>query len=296
MKVNRKMNFVNLLGIFTILFLTLLLTQCRKQESLNSDNFEETLLEKEKEYVKSLNFDDSADAKLIGFNTIYVDDGSLEEFNEFYFENKKEIDEIAGHFYHPIKGEIRVYFPVNSAIVKAKNELYEASEEGDVNFAQDTEFEFIEIIARKKTDKVTGVSTNIIRNDTIFLAEAIKVDHLINDNILVYNFGRKEITNHDHSNEQGHGGHGHGEHNHDGDSNDRYPVSCTSNHGNYANCTVAFNVWQGRCSYKSNVCMDYNGIFTDCENYSSGAGRYQNWYMSDCHYAMLQGRCWNEIM
>ena len=47
----------------------------------------------------------------------------------------------------------------------------------------------------------------------------------------------------------------------------------------------------GRCTFNPNVCMDYNGWFTDCVN-----GKVSNFPGSDCDTAMGRGECWNEIM
>jgi hypothetical protein len=47
---------------------------------------------------------------------------------------------------------------------------------------------------------------------------------------------------------------------------------------------------QGRCTYISGVCMDYDGPGTDRTN-SAG-----NFIGSDCFYAVESFHCWNEIM
>jgi hypothetical protein len=65
-------------------------------------------------------------------------------------------------------------------------------------------------------------------------------------------------------------------------------VSCYQNHG-YKTCSNAFNIHEGRCSYVTGVCMDYNGFNTNCVNSAS------NFIGSDCYYAMLRFHCWNEI-
>lgn len=65
-------------------------------------------------------------------------------------------------------------------------------------------------------------------------------------------------------------------------------VSCYQNHGNKT-CSDAFNIHEGRCTYISGICMDYNGPDTDCENSS------KNFIGSDCYYAILSFHCWNEI-
>lgn len=67
-------------------------------------------------------------------------------------------------------------------------------------------------------------------------------------------------------------------------------ISCVANHGG-KNCSNAFGINNGRCTFNPNVCMDYNGWFTDCVN-----GKVSNFPGSDCDTAMGRGECWNEIM
>lgn len=67
-------------------------------------------------------------------------------------------------------------------------------------------------------------------------------------------------------------------------------ISCVANHGG-KNCSNAFGINNGCCTFNPNVCMDYNGWFTDCVN-----GKVSNFPGSDCDTAMGRGECWNEIM
>ena len=53
-------------------------------------------------------------------------------------------------------------------------------------------------------------------------------------------------------------------------------ISCVANHGG-KNCSNAFGINNGRCTFNPNVCMDYNGWFTDCVN-----GKVSNFPGSDC--------------
>ena len=62
------------------------------------------------------------------------------------------------------------------------------------------------------------------------------------------------------------------------------------------NCSNAFGINQGRCPFDATVCMDYNGIATNCTNASSGFWRYWNFPDSDCDVALAMGHCWNELM
>ena len=60
-------------------------------------------------------------------------------------------------------------------------------------------------------------------------------------------------------------------------------ISCMANHGG-KNCSNAFGINNGRCTFNPNVCMDYNGWFTDCVN-----GKVSNFPGSDCDTAMGRG-------
>ena len=147
------------------------------------------------------------------------------------------------------------------------------------------------MIGRKKTNRVIGVRANIIRNDTIFLAQSVGVDHIINNNIisnnvLVFDFGEKKMLHNHHGmigkDEKGVG--------------PRYVVPCYQNHGGMI-CTYVTGIHNLNCPILSNtVCMDYNGYGTDCVNYSSGWKRYKNFIGSDCGVATSRGYCWNEYM
>lgn len=57
------------------------------------------------------------------------------------------------------------------------------------------------------------------------------------------------------------------------------------------NCSNAFGINNGRCTFNPNVCMDYNGWSTDCVD-----GKVSNFPGSDCYSAILRGECWNKIM
>ncbi len=247
---------------------------------LVTDEVQKSSIEKENVYIKTLYFPPDSNIKLIGFKTIHIEKESVPGFNNFYSENKESINSITNHFYYPKTAQMRVYFPVRSAIVDIGDKRLEASEHGSLKLDSDTGLELIRIIGRKQTEKITGVETNVLKDEILFLATPAKVDHIINSNVLIFDFGEREITSHhDHS-------HVHGELS--------AKVGCLPNHGG-VNCTIAFGVGQGRCPFNPAVCMDYNGVFTDCVNYGSGWKRYRNFILSDCDYAMGQGHCWNEV-
>ena len=239
---------------------------------------------KESEFVQSLGFSEGADVKLIGFKTIYIDDESVSDFNHFFFDHRETYDTIKGFHYDPEKAEMRIYFPVNGAIIKSGIAQYETSAIGDVQLGSNADIASFKVIGRKRTDRVVGVRANIIRNDTIFLAQSVGVDHLIDNNVLVFDFGEKMLHNH------------HGMIWKDGKAVSPRAIPCYQNHGGMI-CTYVTGIHNLNCPILSNtVCMDYNGHVTDCVNYSSGWKRFRNFAGSDCQIATSRGYCWNEYM
>ena len=269
---------LNILGVLTIIFLCLFFVQCQKNDTIVD---QVSWLEKEKQFIEKMNYNSKEGANLIGFRTVYIDDEALLEFNKFYQDNIDELEDLS---YDPNLGELRIYFPVNSAIVKLKKNKFEASENGNISIDSKEDFKSIEVMARRKTDKVTGVPENIIKNDTIFLAKSIKADHFINENTIVFDFGERKIMNHNHDHE----GHDHG-------MKTNGSGGCMGNHGG-KNCsdTFGYNFNLGKCPPNPLRCRDYNGPVSNCDNYATGAQKVKNFIDSDCFFAVLFGRCWNE--
>ena len=214
---------------------------------------------KEREFAYSLGFSKSANVKLIGFKTIYIDEKSVDDFNGFYFENQQEIDMLKGFYYDPESAQIRIYFPVNGAIIKSKAIKYGATVIGDLRLNSGSNIPSIKVIGRKRANRILGVRANIIHRDTILLAKSVAVDHVVDDSILVFDFGKKILHDTAVMKEK------------DRKSTNSRSLPCYQNHGG-VNCTIAFPaVSQGRCPISSRtVCMDYNGIWTNCVKYSSG--------------------------
>lgn len=234
----------------------------------------EDVISKEVKFAESLNessnrtFDKSSKdkVKLIGYKTIYFGKEEASKFLEIYYNNQNKLDSIKNYYFNLENYSIWIYFPVNSAIIESSNRLIEASEFGDIFLDKDTNIGNIKIIGRRKTDKVTGVKSNIIKNDTIYLAKKIKASHVNNENIYVFDFGEKVMMNHQsHNSMASHS-------NFNGSANfkieDEGGVSCMSNHGG-PNCSNAFGINQGRCAPTTTHCMDYNGWFTNCQNGST---------------------------
>jgi hypothetical protein len=275
----------------------LFVSSCNIDESRNNEKIDESLLmfpyktlsDVESETVEHLSTTLGTNVKMIGFKTIYIDKDSRIDFFNFYRENQESFDQIKNHYY----SYLRIYFPVNLAYAEYDNNIYAASESGDIKIENTKSLKNVKVIGRKKTDLVRGVASNIIKGDTIFLRKEVKVDHIINENVLVFDFGERKLSN----NLSHHNGcvrlKTNTEHSDDSDDSTK---ACTENHDGYNNCSDAFNINMGRCLHNSSVCMDYNGIFTDCVNYAGmfNFKRYRNFVGSDCDYAMGRGHCFNE--
>lgn len=279
-----------------VALMAVFLTSCEKGNSLTELETEKLILEKEQKFVESLQSHSKNGLQLIGYQTVHIDEASVEDFNNYYTENKNDIDNTTEYFYDPENAELRIYFPVESALIDVNGQILEATESGSVALdIRGIDLNAVEVIGRKVTEHVTGVSTNIVKDDIIYLDKARKPDHIINDNVLVCNFGPREIGNHEHHS-----------HDHDGPGKKSGKVSCMGNHGGYTtgppwyswrwyNCSAKYNIYNGRCNHNSNVCMDYNGYSTDCVNHSGGWKKYRNWVGSDCASAQARGHCWNEV-
>ncbi len=287
-----------LFNLILLCCLSLFLVTCANDNDPLADDYDQLLQAKEQQYVESLNFPSDANVKLIGFKTVYIDHESLERFNEFYYENQAAIDELHGRFYNPLKGEYRTYFPLKEGIIAVDGHEYQANDRGDAMVDAQVNLADAQVVGRIKTKAISGVPSNIVTENRILLRTPVQASYTLSDNVVVFDFGRKDISNHDH-----HGGH---------DASNPVPVvieegeeggkvSCMANHvtpaGVAQNCTTAgLTVPQGRCPFNPAVCMDYNGWFTDCVNYAGGWGKYSNFIQSDCDVALANGNCWNEIM
>ncbi len=214
--------------------------------------------------------------KLIGYKKVDIPQPERGEFEEHYFGNHAEWKKMDSTYYDPSTGTIRIYFPVEAALVEHNGRLIEANNLGELDIEQ-VEGDCA-VMGRKQTDHVTGVEGNIIKDGIIYLADRNRPERRIG-NVHVYDFGIKVI--HD-----DHGEDGHHHSKRDG------KASCMNNHGG-PNCSDKFNIHQGRCPRRSDLCVDYNGRWTNCKK---GGSRFTNFPSSDCAVALGRRHCWNEVM
>ena len=174
--------------------------------------------------------------------------------------------------------------------------IYYADEKGVVKTDDVINLDEVDVavIGRKRSEYVRGTGTNIIEGDKLFLATPLLTNRNILNrgyvgtksasyNLCVFDLGEQIVNSNECCDEvvkiktRSEGG-------------DGGKISCVANHGG-KNCSNAFGINNGRCTFNPNVCMDYNGWFTDCVN-----GKVSNFPGSDCDTAMGRGECWNEIM
>jgi len=245
----------------------------------------------EKQFAKSLSSEKDV-VKLIGFKTYNISNSEKEDFKRLVSEYGEELEK-NNHVFSDDFSFFRLYFPLHTAIVEYNGINYTADEKGTVSIPNLTDISKIKVIGRKRSETVHGTGSNIIEKDRILLKEAfrqeikngIKAGYSIENNACIFDF--KALTSMSGSccsttangiprlksgNESGHEG-----------------VSCVNNHGG-KNCSDAFGIYKGRCTFVSTHCMDYNGWVTDCIN-----GKLINFPGSDCDYAMGSGHCWNEL-
>lgn len=207
---------------------------------------------------------------LFGYKWVQYFGENKELVNKIWEEHKIEIEE-NGSFL-TLDGLARIYCPLKDAILTINDVKYYADSCGYVNNLELLPTDEIHIIGRSATEK------SIL---TIFNSK-LSPNRIIG-NCLIFNLGEKDISHSKHetnllSRSEGNSG--------DNDGG----VSCTVNHGNYPNCTYAFDCYRGRCDKRKDICIDYNGPGTNCTH------DHKYFIGSDCAYAMAMGHCWNELM
>ena len=228
----------------------------------------------EASFTSTLDYHPSESVKLIGYKTIYLPPDEIEEITLHYNENHDEWVEITNIYCDPHKGILRVYFPVEEALVEHGVDIHEATPMGGLNITVHTN---IAVIGRKQTEHIRGVSSNNIKDGVIYLADKKHPHHQF-ENVYVFDFGEKKLDHHYPEGIHARSDEGH--------------TSCMNNHGG-PNCSDKFNIHNGRCPARHDVCVDYNGFWTDCHK---GGSRWRNFPGSDCFDALARGHCWNEVM
>lgn len=241
----------------------------KTDEDLTS--IEEAIANFEKSYVEKYLSDKTDEVKLLGYKTMYLTGEGKEKFKQNYEHFKNVFDTTRGLFIAKDLSFYRVYFPMHTAIAEIDNKEYIANENGIINIPAQIQSKAnsnsLNIIARVKSDKVTGCGSNIITNTKIIMNHKL-TPILLNNNIYLFNMGDMDCC-----------------------STKASSTPCTQNHGSYRNCSDAFGIWGDNCVTRRDVCMDFNGPGSDCI-------KGPKWFfpVSDCQRAMARGHCWNEYM
>jgi hypothetical protein len=259
----------------------------------------------EKEFVNSLSSNKNV-VKLIGFKTYNISENERQDFKKLvagYGDEMRKINNIVADDY----SFFRIYFPLHTAIIEYEGKSYMADEKGLVYIPDLTDVSKITVVGRKKSEKIQGTGSNIIKKDMISfenpfkqkMENGIQSGYSIEGNACVFDLDAlagmnesccketlckiprlKSGTEADDNGDDG-----------DDSLDENGRVSCVQNHGGIT-CSEAFGIHGGGCTYIPGVCMDYNGggPFGSCSN-----GSIIDFVGSDCGIAVSRGECWNEI-
>ncbi|CAG8476185.1 10666_t:CDS:2 [Racocetra fulgida] len=153
---------------------------------------ERELAEFEAQFTESLDYKfNNNSIKLIGYKKIKIPDHELSEFEDHYFNNHAEWKKIKSVFYDSGSTILRVYFPVEAALIEHNGKVFEANHLGEL------ELEEISgdcaVLGRKQTDYVTGVEGNVIKDGIIYLANRNRPHHQLGK-VYVYDFVTDSIS------------------------------------------------------------------------------------------------------
>lgn len=232
----------------------------------------------ERRFLDTLGWEhDNHTVKLVGYKRIILPEDQINEIHEHAKRSPADFEQFPGAYYDPYERSLRLYFPVQNALVYHGDELVEASKLGEYP-AHERLHGDCHVVGRYQTEQVHGTAGNHIQDGIVYLTEPAPPVRVYGDggNVLMYDFGWRE----------GPHGHAHGkreEEGHDGGS-------CLENHGGKT-CSETYGINNGRCPRDYSSCIDYNGWEPNCKE----KGGYKAFLGSDCYSAVLMGNCWNEV-
>jgi len=240
----------------------------------------------EKRFLDTIDWEhDNHTVKLVGYKKIIMTDAQLGDLEHRIKTYPQEWHDFSAAFYDPRERTMRVYFPVENALVYHGKDLVEATHMGEFPL-HDKLHSNCQVVGRYQTEQVHGTSGNRIENGIVYLHEPAAPVRVYGDkqNILMYDFGWRE-GQHAHGDD----GHSHGR-SVKRDKGEKKGGSCRQNHGGKT-CSQVYKINHGRCPRDYSSCIDYNGWRPNCKNKSS------KWAFpgSDCYTAVARGHCWNEI-
>ena len=255
----------------------------------------------ERRFLDTLNWEhDNNTVKVVGYKRIILSEDHLDELEGHVKREPVEWAQVSSGYYDPYERALRVYFPVEEALIYHGSELVEASHLGEypAHYRLDSD---LVIVGRKKTDKIHGTKGNRVENGIVYLPQPVPPVRTYgdNDNVLVYDLGWRagphvhrhgkrggkgenegDVEDNDFEDEGGEAG---GEEGHNG-------ASCLENHGGKT-CSEVYNINNGRCKRDYTSCIDYNGYSPACK----AKGGVKAFIGSDCYDAVARGHCWSEM-
>lgn len=256
----------------------ILLSSCHNESQLFS-TFEENdaYREFEQDFVlntRSIDTNTLGKIRLIGYTSVSYSQDQQPIVRDIWENNMDEIRSFKNFYTAPDGSYALVYCPLRDAIIKYKNQIIIADNEGYVNIDK-TNFD-------PKLLKVIGANASEKRIKTSFKYPYAVATSYSDNNTLVFYLGErypscnKSILKRIVSRSE---------------STNSQRVSCTQNHRPYRNCTEAYpDLATGRCETKYDRCMDYNGVGN-----SNCVESHLYFVGSDCSKALANGHCWNEI-
>jgi len=143
---------------------------------LSPDWLERELAEFEAQFIAGLDYKLHHNRiKLIGFKKIKIPEPDVGGFEDHYFKNHAEWKNINSTYYDQRTATLRVYFPVEAALIEYNGEVVEANHLGELDIEEVTGD--CAVLGRKQTDHVTGVEGNIIKDGIIYLADGNRPHH-----------------------------------------------------------------------------------------------------------------------
>ncbi|KAH8434430.1 uncharacterized protein LDX57_012077 [Aspergillus melleus] len=113
----------------------------------------------EERFINSLNNSLGNDTvKLVGFKTVQIPSHEPDDLNAHYDNNPHEWGQMSNYFYDRGSGTLRVYFPVEGALVAHDGARHEANALGELKLQQ-VNGDYA-ALCRKQTDRATGVEGN----------------------------------------------------------------------------------------------------------------------------------------
>jgi hypothetical protein len=170
---------------------------------LSAPNF--SVSDFEKRFLSHYPTNNSNSIRLIGYKKIFVPADEIAEFEGHWNSEKvawsgrysDSYNYFSHVFYDSSENAIRLYFPVEGALLEHDSGIIEADELGQLPPHINAVKGPCKVLGRKKTHHVHGVEGNVIKDGIIYLAEPTAPIRQ-HGKAYVYDFGTKDLHDHDH--------------------------------------------------------------------------------------------------